>query len=175
MEEITTTYSIDPDTFALMEAPVWESHKRGKNWMAVISRDATKPSGLEREFIPVARGEGRYYLGGLDIAHRNPVPFPVEFGADYYSGSGKRHADRVYGVVRAIRKDGLDFTRTATAYQACRLAKELSTIEVPNVLGDISTDAIGDELCRRFRDEGPDRLEFSSEDLLAELRRRCLR
>lgn len=124
-ETTTITYSIDPETRVLMQVPCWQSHSRGKNWMAAITRDATKPNGLERSFFPLAKGDGYYYLGDASIAVAHPVPFAVEFGADYYSARGKADRTRVYGVVTAIRPDGLDFAQTDTTAQACRLAKRL--------------------------------------------------
>lgn len=120
--------SVDPEVFCLTEVPVWENHSRGKNWMAAITRDPSAPSGLDRKFFPMAKGEGVYYRLDQEIA---PVPFPVEFGADYYSGSGRKNASRKYGVVVRIARSEFLWVETVTAIQACKLAKELAAIPLP--------------------------------------------
>jgi hypothetical protein len=81
---------------ALTEVPVWEYHKRGKNWCAVITRDPKSPGGLGRQFLKFAYGEYFYLLDGLEVG------VPVEFGADYYSSGGVKRANRRYGRVVEI-------------------------------------------------------------------------
>lgn len=155
MDENTKTLTIDPETLVLMDVPCYETHSRGKNWMAAINRDPAKPSGLERSFFPTARGGG-YYRLNQEIA---PVPFAVEFGADYYSGRGKATRTRVYGVVTEIRVDALVLEITDTAAQACKRVKGLrDAVESTSVMddqrqaeafGDISSQDMLDELVRR--------------------------
>ncbi|MFW6156940.1 MAG: hypothetical protein ACOC7J_06455, partial [Armatimonadota bacterium] len=64
---------------ALTEVPIYEGHRRGKNWFARIAKDPTAPGGLSREFAD--RAKGRYYYVIPEWATPGT---PVEFGADYY-------------------------------------------------------------------------------------------
>lgn len=86
---------------ALTEVPVWERHKRGRNWAAVIAKDPRAPGGLARAFLPRAHGEYFYMVEGL----RPGVA--VEFGADYYTTSGRKQSDRWYGAVVEVRADAV--------------------------------------------------------------------
>ena len=81
---------------ALLEAPMYESHQRGTNWLAVIDIDGKLPGGLSRSWMPKAKGECLYLIEHLSLFD------PVEFGADYTTGHGNRHYHRWYGVVTAI-------------------------------------------------------------------------
>lgn len=101
---------------ALTVVPVFEHHKRGKNWLAVIHKDPTAPGGLGRKFANRARGE--YYYLVVDIK----VGDVIEFGADYYTGSGHKSAQRYYGVVRDITDDSLTIEEAPTAAAAFKLA-----------------------------------------------------
>jgi hypothetical protein len=114
---------------ALTEVPVYESHKRGKNWLAVIQIDPTAPGGLRRTFQRRAYGDYFYMIDGLARG------MAVEFGADYYTGVGRKHATRWYGVVRCVLKDGLILEAVATGIQACRAAESAAWPEdrIPEV------------------------------------------
>ena len=84
---------------ALIEVPrnMWESHKRGKNWMATITVNPASPGGLDRDFVSKAKGDSYYLLPTLSPGDA------IEFGADYYSGGGRKNSNRWYGyVVRII-------------------------------------------------------------------------
>jgi hypothetical protein len=84
---------------ALVEVPsgMWSAHKRGRNWMAVIAVNPSSPGGLDRDFAAKAKGESYYILPDLSPGDA------IEFGADYYSGSGRKDGNRWYGyVVRVI-------------------------------------------------------------------------
>lgn len=83
----------------LAKVPVWESHSRGKNWLARITSNPTAPGGLEREFATKARG-GLYYVLP-DLAPGDAV----EFGADYYTGKGRKQSERWYGFVVRVDRD----------------------------------------------------------------------
>lgn len=85
---------------AMMGAPAYEGHKRGRNWMAIIEIDPSAPGGLHREFVKQAHGSTYYYMAPKSLMGK-----AVEFGADYFSGSGRRRRDREYGVVREITDD----------------------------------------------------------------------
>lgn len=99
---------------ALVEVPCYEKHIRSKNWLATISPDPSAPGGLSRSFQD--RGRGRYYylVGGLSVGDA------VEFGADYYTGSGSKRATRRYGVVRSITPDGIEIEEFDTAMEAMK-------------------------------------------------------
>jgi len=77
---------------ALLSVPVWEE-RRAKNWLAVIDVDGTKPGGLDRRFLPAARGDCYYIIEQLNVFD------PVEFGADRMAWSGNQVKNRWYGVV----------------------------------------------------------------------------
>lgn len=102
---------------AMLDAPVYETHKRGKNWMATIGPDPAAPGGVARTFVPRGRGE-YYYIVSPDL-----VGQPVEFGGDYYSGAGNRSAKRWYGVVRALTGEEIRIERYETATLAIAAAQ----------------------------------------------------
>jgi hypothetical protein len=103
---------------ALLEVPIYESHWRGKNWMAEIWIDPKAPGGLGRRFFQKANGE--YYY----IIDRAKAPMAIEFGADYYSGSGKKSPKRWYGVIIRVTTEELVLEEYDTARQAINAAKE---------------------------------------------------
>jgi hypothetical protein len=100
---------------ALSQVPVWESHRRGKNWMAVIDRlDPKSPGGVARSFAEKAKGSFYYVLPPLSIGDA------VEFGADYYTGSGKPSRDRWYGYVVRLDPDRLVLHKCSSAATALK-------------------------------------------------------
>jgi hypothetical protein len=118
-------YEIKIEEGALTGAPIWCGHKRGKNWMAEIELDPQSPNGLKRKFWAPARGENFYYLIPSDLEY----PAPVEFGADYYTGGGHKHAKRWYGVIIAVSEEKLTLEKYETAKEAIKRAKELKSGE----------------------------------------------
>ncbi len=84
-------YKIESDY--LVDVPIYTTHRRGKNWMAKISKDPESPGGLARQFAK--KGHGEYYYSVKDIN----VGDVLEFGADYYTGSGNKDPRRKYAVV----------------------------------------------------------------------------
>jgi len=106
---------------ALMEVPVWEDHKRGRNWFAVITLDPRAPNGIGRSFIPRAHGE-YYYL----VTEKLKTGVAVEFGADYYTASGKLNPRRWYGVIVERTPEYLELVACKDAREACTLARSLS-------------------------------------------------
>jgi hypothetical protein len=118
--------TLEVELEALVEVPVWESHRRGRNWAATISPDPRAPGGLARDFWPKARGRYYYLVPALE------PPVPVEFGADYYSGSGHLYRrSRWYGVVLAATPDRLYLEPAASALKAVRRAAELKALQPP--------------------------------------------
>jgi len=108
---------------ALTEVPnnCYRDHSRGKNWLAVIEMDPKSPGGLERIFCTRANGDYFYFTDKLAVGQ------VVEFGADYYSGSGRRSPTRKYFVVAAISENGLTlkYTDDSDKVAAFELAEQL--------------------------------------------------
>jgi hypothetical protein len=103
---------------ALLEAPLYEEHRRGTNWMAIIDIDGTSPGGLSRRFLNHARGECFYMLEQLSLFD------PVEFGADYTTSFGNKKRGRWYGVVVAKTDDFILVQRCASGSKAVLFSKE---------------------------------------------------
>jgi len=102
---------------AMTEVPCWEPHSRGKNWAAVIEADPKAPGGLKRTFLKKAHGDYFYLIDGL-------VPGQaIEFGADYYSSSGRKNAKRVYGLVTAVTQEFIEIAEYASHREALEGAK----------------------------------------------------
>ena len=115
-------YEIEVEMGALKNAPIWEDHKRGKNWLAEISPDPKSPGGLKRKFWEHARGS-YYYI----IPSNVQLPTAIEFGADYYSGRGNKYPKRWYGVIVSISQDKIVIEKCETASQAIKRAQELKS------------------------------------------------
>ena len=111
------------DSGALVQLPGFAyEHKHmefAKNWMAIIvSRDDSKPGGLERRFMERANYPFYYFVAPIrpgDV---------IEFGADIVS---KRHSTRKwpyreYGVVRAIDAAELRYAPQPNALTALAFA-----------------------------------------------------
>lgn len=106
---------------AMVEAPIFETHRRGRNWMATINENPRAPWGIERKFIP--RGKGRF----LYIVGESLVGSPIEFGADYFSGSGNRTPKRWFGVVREVTPDKIVIEEFSSPQEAINAATALRT------------------------------------------------
>lgn len=113
---------------ALKGVPAWESHKRGRNWFAKITKDPACPGGLRRDFFERAGGEFYYLLR----THSLTPGEVVEFGADYYSTGGNPYRDRTYGVVIAITEELLELAEYAKPQEAFAAAKEIAETKVVN-------------------------------------------
>lgn len=111
---------------AMIDAPIYESHKRGRNWMAVIAPDPAAPGGVARKFV--MRGHGRYYY----IVGRDLIGKAVEFGADYYSSSGRKKSCRWYGVVLTLTDSRIAIQQYEEAYRAIDTTR---TVEMADLLG----------------------------------------
>lgn len=96
----------------LLEAPIWEQHYRGSNWMAVIDLDPMSPGGLSRKWLSRGKGECLYVLDQLTLFD------PIEFGADYTTCAGTKKRDRWYGVVTAITEGFLLIERCSSGAKA---------------------------------------------------------
>jgi hypothetical protein len=106
---------------AAREVPLFEAHKRGRNWMAKIEPNPSAPGGLRREFFERARGDYYYLIPPGSLA----VGDALEFGADYYSGSGRKNARRWYGAVAAVADDRVELVRAEDGRKAVELGERL--------------------------------------------------
>ncbi len=111
-------YDIKIEDGALCRVPCWERHSRGKNWLALISVSPSSPGGLARDFAAKAKGNYYYMVPSWGVGDA------VEFGADYYSGSGKKSAERWYGYVKEVLADRVILTECATGKAACKAGEK---------------------------------------------------
>lgn len=125
---------------ALTTAPVWEDHKRGKNWAAVIVADPKSPGGLGHAFLPRANGRYMYQIGGLKVGQA------IEFAGDYVGGSGRPTPNRWHGVIRAVEPDRLVCEKCATSAQAITLARAMVGAEQAPILPAIAITFTGQQL-----------------------------
>jgi hypothetical protein len=135
---------------ALVEVPIFEEHKRGRNWMAVITADPRKPGGLERRFLKRAGGKYFYMVEGLKVGDA------IEFGADYWTSSGRRNTNRVYAAVVSITSTELVLELLSTPDEAIEAAKKIreaaekaEPVEAPSELEGYSDEELIRELERR--------------------------
>lgn len=105
---------------AMEEVPIYESHRRGTNYLAKIWTDPSAPGGLGREFCRKAHGDYYYFVTNLKVGD------PVEFGADYTSSGGNKNRRRRHGVVVEITDDHITFDITDGYKEAIKHAKELN-------------------------------------------------
>ncbi len=106
---------------ALLEAPVYEQHFRGSNWLAVIDVDGSCPGGLSRRWLKRARGECLYDVEQLALFDA------VEFGADYTTSTGNKQRLRWWGVVVAKTEGHILVEEAKTGVKAVIRAKEART------------------------------------------------
>lgn len=116
-------YTAKIEDGAMVEAPVYEAHRRGKNWMATIEADPAAPGGLAREFVKT--GRGRYYY----IVDASLVGKAIEIAGDYISGGGNRSRKRWYGVVRSVTDSEITIEQYETSAEAIRAARAGPDVE----------------------------------------------
>lgn len=104
---------------AIVASPVYETHFRGKNWLAVIWAEPLLPGGTGRKFMPRARGEFLYMVHTLSLHD------PVEFGADYVTSLGKKHQKRWHGVVRTLTEKSIEIEQLGSAVAAILRSEQL--------------------------------------------------
>jgi hypothetical protein len=122
-EQNTEVFEVEIENGALLDAPVWESHKRGTNFFSTIALDPSAPGGLKRQFHEKARGDDYYYMATFAEGD------PVEFGGDYTSGGGHRSRSRWYGVCIRKTDESATFEKCDTARQAVKRAKEIAAVK----------------------------------------------
>jgi hypothetical protein len=74
----------------------YESHKRGRNWMATVTADKTKPGGLARSFWDKGTTSWRKLPAGLMAGD------VVEVAGEYVTGGGRNDKDRIYIRIVAV-------------------------------------------------------------------------
>jgi hypothetical protein len=124
-EESDLLLRVESGALAQVPSGCWENHKRGKNWMATISVSPSSPGGLARDFLPKAHGEYYYQLGQL-----NPGT-PIEIGADYYSGGGRKRPMRWYGYVIAQTEEYLLLRESSSGKSACKEGAKWAKTHAP--------------------------------------------
>jgi hypothetical protein len=107
---------------AMLSSPCYETHSRGKNWLAKIHKDPASPGGLGRTFQQKARGAYYYFVTGLNIGD------VVEFGADYYTGGGSKRSNRFYGIVRSLSDTKIEIEEFSSSAEAFKAKKEESLV-----------------------------------------------
>lgn len=141
----TVPISLPVEHGALREAPVFEPHKRGRNWCAVIQPDPAKPGGLDRAFLEVAKGDGNYYLTAPIRAGD-----ALEFGADYISGSGNPQRKRFYAVVLEATDQYIELEPYPTA-RDCLIAAEKRQYDLRQPQAQLALlKTEQEQLCRRL-------------------------
>jgi hypothetical protein len=115
------TYKFTLANGALLTAPIYENHRRGSNWLAVIDIDATMPGGLERRFMTRGKGECICLVEQIGLFDA------VEFAADYTTGAGNKQRNRWYGVVTAKTDDFLQIEQCDSGAKAVLRSKHLRT------------------------------------------------
>jgi hypothetical protein len=128
-EVSTTNGVVNQEDFGLHEP-----HPRGRNWIAVITPDRSKPGGLDRAFCDRVR---KTFYRTADV---RPGDF-IEVGADYFTGAGRRYPKRAFFRLLIVRantwvlrvSDPPDDTLTIPPYtpeaEAARAA--LATVVAP--------------------------------------------
>jgi hypothetical protein len=111
---------------ALVEFPVYETHKRGRNWVALARYNPVIAGGIDRFWFN--RGAGKVITAFI-VPSDLGVDDVVEFGGDYVSGSGSRSPDRWYGVVEEITASHLTLKPCKDATAAFLLSAERKTLK----------------------------------------------
>jgi hypothetical protein len=116
MMEGTETISLQVESGALIQAPIWESRRGGRNWLAVISPNPRAPGGLDRRFLDRGRGEYLYLLN-RDLRRGRPVEFGADLGHD---------RNRWYGLVLSVSDSEVTLEHHRTARAACTAAAAMA-------------------------------------------------
>jgi hypothetical protein len=110
---MTTTIPIE---HGAIETTIHESHKRGRNWAAVLV--GPNAARMERQFM---RRRGRV----IDVSDLK-VGDAFEVGGDYISSGGNRSPNRAYYVITEMADDHMVVETYDTAAQAIKAARTLA-------------------------------------------------
>ena len=103
--------------------PAYESHHRGRNWIAVLT--GPNAARMERDFLPM---RGR--IVDLGDVQRGTV---VEVGADYYNSRGAKRPHRSFYVVLDRSETELQLEEHDTAAQAIKAARLLREADAVDI------------------------------------------
>ena len=124
LQEGELDLSVEENALTSVPYGCWKSHNRAKNWLATIAVDPSKPGGFDRVFHAKARGDYYYLIDRLNVGDA------IEFGADYYSGSGRKSPTRWYGIVIRKTNTMLVVKQTTTGKAACKAAAKIKPPDV---------------------------------------------
>lgn len=108
----------------LVDIPIWNSNRRGRNWCAVVKPDPNAPGGMTRAFWTQARGQAAEIFKYV-IPEGLSTYDVIEFGADHVSYGGHRSPERWYGIVLALNDTQLFVCPCKDAVTAFTTADEL--------------------------------------------------
>lgn len=114
LKEGDVALKVEEEALTQVPSGMWDARTRGKNWMAIIGISPSSPGGLSRDFIE--RGKGDYYY----ILPEFSPGQAIEFGADYYTGSGKKVSNRWHGFVVRQESDALVLRRVGDGKTAVK-------------------------------------------------------
>lgn len=108
---------------ALTDVPIlpFDDSNRSRSWMAVINPNPKAPGGLDRKFMPRARGDYFYVVAEQGLAPGQVV----EFGADYVKRGGKRLVRRWYGAIVSVDTSALKLAEAESPKHAFNIADEM--------------------------------------------------
>ena len=81
----------------------YSSHRRSRNWLAVVKPNRTCPGGLERNFLERVRGNPSYYHVNGELEEGTVL----EIASDYYTGSGKKRPRREYRAILVVDENAV--------------------------------------------------------------------
>lgn len=110
---MTKTFKIE---HGAIETSIHESHKRGRNWAAVLV--GPNAARMDRQFL---RRRGCV----IDVSDLK-VGDAFEIGGDYISSGGNRRPNRAYYVITEMADDHMVTETYDTAAQAIKAARTLA-------------------------------------------------
>lgn len=113
----------------ITDVPLWEAHKRGRNWAAKIASDRTflKAAIYDQHHTEKPEGGPRYLVAntGRGAQYTLIVGDVVEFAGDYHSIADEKVSTRRYYRIESLDGEKVDFRPLAakTTEEAVREAK----------------------------------------------------
>ena len=89
-------YLVPIDEWYVVKPPIWEDHRRARNWLAYIEENPDAPGGFTRKWCE--RGQGRFKYSVTTLLEGDTV----EFGADriWADGAGRSRERWVGEIVK---------------------------------------------------------------------------
>lgn len=96
-----TIYLVPIDEWYVVSPPIWEYHRRARNWLARIEEDPDAPGGFTRKWCE--RGRGRFKYSAASLLEGDTI----EFGADriWADGEGRCRERWVGEIVKITDTD----------------------------------------------------------------------